>query len=70
MASEFRSAHGIEYGVWLPEILYLGFVRFVQALCALCRWLSLARSVAYLLAVSVIASDDASDVPLTASDDL
>ena len=70
MASEFRSAHGIQYGVWLPEILYLGFVRFVQALCALCRWLALARSVAYLLAVSVTASDDASDVPLTASDDL
>ncbi len=53
LVADFRSAHNIRYGVWLPASLYLGFVSGARAMCALCSWLPLAQSLGYLLAVSV-----------------
>jgi len=52
LVADYRAAHGIWYGVWLPAALYGAFVKFARAICDAIP-LGVARSIAYLLAVSV-----------------
>ena len=50
--ADYRAAHGIVYGIWLPASLYLRFVALAHTICT---WvpLELAASISYLLAVSI-----------------